>query len=88
LVSKSRVRPANPAAAASSAVSARRLRLRSAWRSLQDPARRHLRVIDIAADAGFGDVTSFHRAFRGEFGRTPAQVRAETPVLPPAAVPS
>jgi AraC-like DNA-binding protein len=57
----------------------RRLRLETAWRDLQDPARAHLRIIDIAADAGFGEVTSFHRAFRREYGRTPAQVRAGSP---------
>lgn len=54
----------------------RRLRLEQAFRDLRDPARRHLRVIDVAADAGFADVASFHRAFRREYGRTPAQVRA------------
>jgi AraC family transcriptional activator of tynA and feaB len=53
----------------------RRLRLEMASRTLRDPARGHLRVIDIAAEAGFGDVSSFHRAFRREFGQTPAQVR-------------
>lgn len=53
----------------------RGLRLERAWRDLRDPARGHLRVIDIAVDAGFVDVTSFHRAFRREFGRTPAQTR-------------
>lgn len=53
----------------------RRLRLEQADRDLRDPARSHLRVIDIATDAGFADVTSFHRAFRREYGRTPAQGR-------------
>jgi AraC-like DNA-binding protein len=57
----------------------RRMRLEAAMRSLRDPARRHLRVIDVAAEAGFGDVSSFHRAFRREYGRTPAQIRAEWP---------
>jgi AraC-like DNA-binding protein len=57
----------------------RRLRLELARRDLRDPARAHLRVIDVAADAGFGDVTSFHRAFRREFGQTPAQVRTQSP---------
>jgi AraC-like DNA-binding protein len=52
------------------------LRLEQALRDLRDPARGHLRVIDVAADAGFADVTSFHRAFRREYGRTPAQTRA------------
>ncbi|GID92038.1 helix-turn-helix domain-containing protein [Amorphoplanes digitatis] len=54
----------------------RRLRLEQTLRDLRDPARRHLRVIDVAADAGFADVAGYHRAFRREFGRTPAQVRA------------
>jgi len=54
----------------------RRLRLEQTYRDLLDPARGRLRVIDVAADAGFADVASFHRAFRREFGRTPAQVRA------------
>ncbi|GAA1594545.1 helix-turn-helix domain-containing protein [Actinoplanes couchii] len=53
----------------------RRLRLDRAARDLRDPARAHLRVADVAADAGFADVTAFHRAFRREFGRTPAQLR-------------
>ena len=57
------------------AATVRQLRLEQALRDLQDPARGRLRVIDIAADAGFADVTSFHRAFRREYGRTPAQVR-------------
>jgi AraC family transcriptional regulator, positive regulator of tynA and feaB len=53
----------------------RRMRLELALRTLRDPNLAHLRVIDVAAEAGFGDVTSFHRAFRREFGRTPASVR-------------
>jgi AraC family transcriptional activator of tynA and feaB len=58
------------------ATTVRRLRLARAFRDLQDPARAWLRVIDVAADAGFADVTSFHRAFRREYARTPAEVRA------------
>lgn len=57
------------------AATVRRLRLEQAYRDLRDPARRWLRVIDIAAGAGFADVASFHRAFRREYGRTPAQIR-------------
>ena len=53
----------------------RRRRLDYAWRDLQDPARAHLCVIDVAVEAGFTDVSSFHRAFRREYGRTPAEVR-------------
>lgn len=60
------------------ATEVRRRRLEYAWRELQDPARAHLRVIDVAVKAGFTDVTSFHRAFRREYGRTPAQIRQES----------
>jgi len=57
------------------AAEVRRRRLDVAWRALQDPAQAHLRVIDVAVEAGFADVASFHRAFRREYGRTPAAVR-------------
>jgi AraC family transcriptional activator of tynA and feaB len=57
------------------AATVRRLRLEQVRRHLQDPVRDRLRIIDLAADAGFGNVTSFHRAFRREFGTSPAQVR-------------
>jgi AraC-like DNA-binding protein len=53
----------------------RRQRLEQARRDLADPARAGLRVIDIAADAGFADVTHFHRVFRRAYGCTPAQLR-------------
>jgi AraC family transcriptional activator of tynA and feaB len=59
------------------AATVRRFRLTHAWRALQDPARRQLRVIDVAADAGFANAAAFHRAFRREFGRTPAQLRPD-----------
>jgi AraC family transcriptional activator of tynA and feaB len=54
----------------------RRRRLEVARRDLTDAARAHLRVIDISVEAGFVNVASFHRAFRRQFGQTPAQVRA------------
>lgn len=57
------------------AAQVRRRRLECAWRDLKDPANAHLRVIDVAVAAGFTDVTSFHRAFRREYGYTPAQAR-------------
>jgi AraC family transcriptional activator of tynA and feaB len=60
---------------ASYAATARRLRLERAARHLADPAMRHLRVIDVATEAGFGNVASFHRAFRRQFGRTPNAAR-------------
>ena len=58
------------------AAEVRSRRLDRAWRDLQDPAKSHLRVIDVAVEAGFADVTSFHRAFRRVYGRTPAQLRS------------
>ena len=29
------------------------------------------RILDIALDCGFGDVSNFNRMFRAEFGRSP-----------------
>lgn len=52
-------------------------RLDQARRDLADPARAGLRVIDIAADNGFADVTHFHRAFRRAYGCTPVQARGD-----------
>lgn len=49
-----------------------RARLREAARRLAtEPAR----IIDVALDCGFGDVSNFNRAFRAEFGVTPRQFR-------------
>jgi AraC-like DNA-binding protein len=42
-----------------------------------------LRISDIAADAGFADVTHFHRVFRERYGDTPAQVRRDAGVATP-----
>jgi AraC family transcriptional activator of tynA and feaB len=53
----------------------RRHRLEQARRDLADPARAALRIIDIAADNGFADVTHFHRVFRAAYGCTPAELR-------------
>ena len=64
------------------AAEVRRRRLEVAWRTLRDPARAHLRVIDVAVEAGFIDVTTFHRAFRREFGHTPAAVRTASDLSP------
>ncbi len=57
------------------ATAVRTRRLDQARRDLTDPARAALRVIDIAADNGFADVTHFHRVFRQAYGCTPAQAR-------------
>jgi len=50
-------------------------RLDKAHRDLLDPAMARLRVIDVAAEAGFADVTHFHRAFRRRYGCTPGTLR-------------
>ena len=50
----------------------RRARLREAAMRLADaPAK----VLDIALDCGFGDVSTFNRAFRAEFGVSPTRYR-------------
>ena len=48
----------------------RRLR-NAATRLLSDPAK----VLEIALDCGFGDVSNFNRAFRAEFGVSPREFR-------------
>ena len=49
-----------------------RLRLReAAMRLAAEPAK----IIDIAFDCGFGDLSSFNRAFRAEFGVSPRAYR-------------
>lgn len=51
----------------------RRLRLRAAAARLAaEPAK----VLDVALDCGFGDVSNFNHAFRAEFGVAPRQFRA------------
>jgi AraC-like DNA-binding protein len=50
-------------------------RLQEARRQLGDPSSHGSRIAEIAANAGFGDVTYFNRVFRTRFGETPAGVR-------------
>jgi AraC family transcriptional regulator len=52
---------------------ARRMRLRDAATRL---ATSDEKVLDIAFDCGFGDVSNFNRAFRAEFGVSPRQYRS------------
>lgn len=49
-----------------------RLRLRRAAIRLKQEK---TRILDIALDSGFGDVSNFNRAFRAEFGRNPRAYR-------------
>jgi AraC family transcriptional regulator len=52
-----------------------RTRLReSAMRLAQEPAR----ILDIALDCGFGDVSNFNHAFRNEYGMSPRVYRRQT----------
>jgi AraC family transcriptional regulator len=53
----------------------RRARLReAAARIATEPER----ILDIALESGFGDVSNFNRAFRAEFGTSPRGYRAQT----------
>ncbi|MGH7679845.1 MAG: helix-turn-helix transcriptional regulator, partial [Gemmatimonadaceae bacterium] len=51
----------------------RRVRLREAALQLADPNRR---IIDVAFESGFADLSTFNRAFRAEFRVTPRTFRA------------
>lgn len=53
----------------------RRARLRAAAARIST---RPERILDIALDSGFGDVSNFNRAFRAEFGTSPRAYRAQT----------
>jgi len=54
----------------------RRARLRDAASRL---AAEREKVLDIALDCGFGDVSNFNRAFRSEFGVSPLAFRGRRP---------
>lgn len=51
-----------------------RSRLRAASLKLVDSAQK---IVDVAFDAGFNDVSNFNHAFRGEFGMSPRAWRAK-----------
>ncbi len=50
-------------------------RLEKAAALLRDPQWRHRKIADIAAEAGFTDLSYFNRAFRRRFGATPSDIR-------------
>ncbi len=50
-------------------------RLARVHRVLRNPMHAPRRTSDIAFDAGFGDLSSFNRAFRRRYGATPSDVR-------------
>ncbi len=51
-------------------------RLEKAAALLHDPRWGHRKIADIAAEAGFTDLSYFNRAFRRHFGATPSDIRA------------
>jgi AraC-like DNA-binding protein len=50
-------------------------RLDNAATLLRDPRWRHRKIAEIAAEAGFVDLSYFNRAFRRHFGATPSDMR-------------
>jgi len=50
-------------------------RLNDVARRLSDPAERHLPVLTLALDSGYGSIGPFNRAFKARFGVTPSQFR-------------
>jgi AraC-like DNA-binding protein len=50
-------------------------RLEKAAALLRDPQWRHRKIADIAAEAGFTDLSYFNRAFRRHFDATPSDIR-------------
>jgi hypothetical protein len=51
-------------------------RLDKAAALLRDPRWRDRKIADIAAEAGFTDLSHFNRAFRRQYGATPSDLRA------------
>ena len=56
----------------------RERRLNRALALLRNPARRRQRITDIAAEAGFTDLSYFNRAFRRRFGASPSDIREQS----------
>ena len=50
-------------------------RLERAAALLRDPQLRHRKIADIAAEAGFTDLSYFNRAFRRYYSATPSDIR-------------
>lgn len=55
----------------------RRERLAQALSKLRDPSEADRRILSIALDCGFNDITTFNRAFRRAYGMSPTEVREE-----------
>jgi AraC-like DNA-binding protein len=56
-------------------------RLREVAARLADPAERHLPVLTIALDAGYGSIGPFNVAFKARFGVTPTQFRNQQAIV-------
>ena len=54
------------------------LRLARVRGMLSDPRHAHRTISALAFDAGFGDLSTFNRAFRLRYHATPSDVRAAT----------
>jgi AraC-like DNA-binding protein len=52
-------------------------RLARAYRLLTDPRRAHEKISAVAYDSGFANLSYFNRAFRGRFGASPSDLRAQ-----------
>jgi AraC-like DNA-binding protein len=50
-------------------------RLARAYRMLSDPAHLGSKVVTIAAQCGFRDLSWFNRVFRRRYGATPSDIR-------------
>jgi AraC-like DNA-binding protein len=53
-------------------------RLQRAAALLRDPLWQHRKIADVAAEAGFSDLSHFSRAFRRAYGSTPSALREAT----------
>jgi AraC-like DNA-binding protein len=51
-------------------------RLEKAVGLLRDPRWRNRKIAEIAAEAGFTDLSYFNRTFRNRFGATPSDIRS------------
>lgn len=61
------------------------LRLERAGMLLRNPAHLHLSTAEVGLAVGFGDVSTFYRRFRRQFGVTPGDYRAAAAEQAPAA---
>jgi AraC-like DNA-binding protein len=52
-------------------------RLAETMLALADPGQKHVPILTIALDAGFGSIGPFNRAFKAQTGRTPTEFRRD-----------